>query len=65
MITIIEALRTTHNLETYRHKLNDNVNVHITKLDVNARNIMLQYESHGQLLHAEVLTSDEIISRGY
>lgn len=65
MLKIIEALRGTHNLETYKHKLNDNVNVHITKLDANAKKLQLEYESNGQLLQSEIVTYEEIIERGF
>lgn len=59
MKKIIEALQNTHNIETYKHKINHKVNVHITKIDMHGNNFLLEYESNDQLIHAVTATAEE------
>jgi len=62
MKKVIEALRTTNNIETFTHKLNNNVNAHITKLDIFGNEFLIEYESHGNLIHSKTVTYAEAIN---
>ena len=59
MKKIIEALQSTNNIETFKLKLNNQVNAHITKLDIFGNEFLIEYESHGNLLYGVTCSAEE------
>jgi len=62
MNKIIEALQTTHNTETYMYKLNNIVNLHITKMDIWGKRFLVETEVNGRILKGEYMTADQAIN---
>jgi len=60
MLKIIEALQTTHNLETYSYKFNDMVNIHFTKLNIAGTRLLIQHEINGNIIKNFSGTIEEV-----
>lgn len=60
MLKIIEALQTTHNLETYKHKFNEMGNIHFTKLNTTGTRLLIEREVGGHIISSFTGTPEEV-----